>query len=531
MDEKTIKQNEEVEVDLKRLLDALMRKAWALVLAAVLGAGAAFAGTLLFITPQYESSAMFYVNNGSLSIGNASLSLSAGDINASRGLVDTYIVILGTRETLNDVIDYAGVDLTYKQLSGMISAAAVDDTEIFRVTVTHPDPQIAQQLADAIAHIFPKRIDSIIESTSAQVVDSAIVPSAPSSPNYTKNTVIGFLVGLVVVAAVVVIRELFDTSVRVEEDITRVCKHPVLAMVPDMTAPSKGGRYYKYGNKYYGYGSAKKTAAGADAEPALIGGDISFAASEAYKLLRTKLQYSFADEKRSRVIGISSALTGEGKSLTSINLAYSLAQLDKKVLLIDCDMRRPSIAAKLAISRYPGLSGYLSSQNDLEEIVHQYDAKEGEKPFYIIASGQNPPNPIELLSSVRMAKLLDKLRDSYDYIILDLPPVSEVSDALAIAKQTDGILLVVRQHHCDRNSLSAASRQFDFVDGRVLGVVYNCTTEDGKGYGYYKRYYRRYYGRYGYKYAGTYSAAGKAAKAGVKAEPAEQTEPAAQEKE
>lgn len=512
MDEKTIKQNEEVELDAKRLLDALLRKAWALILAAVLGAGAALAGTVLFVTPQYESSAMFYVNNGSLSIGNASLSLSAGDISASRGLVDTYIVILNTRETLNDVIDYAGVDMTYEQLSGMISAAAVDDTEIFRVTVTHPDPETAQKLAGAIAHILPKRIDSIIESTSAQVVDSAIVPSAPSSPDYTQNTLIGFLIGLVLTVVVVVLRELFDITVRTEEDIDRVCQHPVLASVPDMLAPSKGSRYYRYG-----YETGKKPAAGA-AEPVIIGGDISFAASEAYKLLRTKLQYSFAGEQNCRIIGISSALTGEGKSLTAINLAYSLSQLDKKVLLIDCDMRRPSVAAKLAISKYPGLSGYLSGQNELAELISNCSIKGSEDAFRVISSGQNPPNPLELLSSDRMANLLNKLRGVYDYIILDLPPVGEVSDAMAIAKQTDGILLVVRQHYCDRNALAAAVRQFAFVDSRVLGVVYNCTTEDGKGYGsgYYKRYYRRHYGKYGYKYEGAYMAAGKATKAAAK---------------
>ena len=523
MDEKMMKQNEEVQIDLKRLVDALLRKAWALILAAVLGASIALGGTALFITPQYQSSAMFYVNNGSLSIGNASLSLSAGDISASRGLVDTYIVILKTRETLNDVIDYAGVDMTYDQLSGMISAAAVDDTEIFRVTITHPDPETAQKLADAVSHIFPKRIDRIIESTSAQVVDSAVIPSKPSSPSYTQNTLLGFVIGLVLVAVVVVIRELLDISIRVEEDITRVCTHPVLATVPDMMAPSKGGRYYKYSK--YGYGNTKKAANGTTPDtPVLIGNGISFAASESYKLLRTKLQYSFADEKTSHVIGISSALTGEGKSLTAVNLAYSLAQLDKKVLLIDCDMRRPSIAAKLSISRYPGLSGYLSGQNELEEIVHQHSADEEGSPFYVIASGQNPPNPIELLSSPRMAKLLAKLRETYDYVILDLPPISEVSDALAIAKETDGMLLVVRQHHCDRNALFAATRQIDFVDGRVLGVVYNCANEEGKGYGYYKKYYRRYYSKYGYRYEGTYMAAGKAAKAAAKAEPAQKEE-------
>ena len=147
-----------------------------------------------------------------------------------------------------------------------------------------------------------------------------------------------------------------------------------------------------------------------------------------------------------------------------------------------------------------------------------------ETAFSVVSAGRNPPNPVELLSSTRMTKMLETLRGAYDYILLDLPPIGEVSDALAVAKETDGVLLVVRQHHCDRNALVAATRQIDFVDGRVLGVVYNCANEEGKGYGYYKKYYRRYYSKYGYRYEGTYMAAGKAAKAAAKAEPAQKEE-------
>ena len=496
MDEKIIQNNEEVEVDVKRLLAAVWRRIWLVALVAVLTTAIALVGTLMFITPQYQSSAKFYVNNGSLNLGD--ISLSAGDISASRGLVNTYIVILGTRETLNDVIDYAGVDMSYGELKGIVTAAAVDDTEIFQVTVTHPDPVIAEKLADAIAHVLPKRIDTIVEGTSAKVAESAVLPSAPSSPDYVRNSLLGLLVGAVLAVAAIIIRELVDVTVREEEDIARVCHCPVLAAVPDMTAPSKGSHYQRGG-----YGERKNGSA-AQQEPILIGNNISFAASEAYKLLRTKLQYSFADEKNSRVIGISSALTGEGKSLTSVNLAHSLSQLDKKVLLIDCDMRRPSLAAKLPISKRPGLSGYLTNQNSLEELVQNCNIPGDETAFQVIASGQNPPNPIELLSSAKMERLLAKLREDYDYIILDLPPVTEVSDSLAVAKKVDGILLVVRQHYCQRPALSTAVRQFAFVDGRILGTVFNCTVSDSSRYGYYKRYYRKYYGRYGHKYEGSY---------------------------
>ncbi len=505
MDEKTMKQNEEVEIDLGRLMQAVLRKGWLVILVAILCTAIALVGTMVFITPQYQSSAMFYVNNGSLSLGNATISLSAGDISASRGLVNTYIVILGTRETLNDVIDYAGVDMTYGELKGIISAEAVDETEIFRVTVTHPDPVTAEKLANAIAYILPKRIDTIVEGTSAKVAESAVLATNPSSPSYIKNAVLGLVIGVVLAAAVIIIRELADVSVRVEEDIARVCEHPVLAAVPDMTVPSKGGRYHRAG-----YGDRTQPGAALQ-DSATIGTNISFAATEAYKLLRTKLQYSFADERNSRVIGVSSALTGEGKSVTAINLAHSLAQLDKKVLLIDCDMRRPSLATKLPINKRPGLSGYLTSQNHLDEIIQSCGLTDAEDSFQVIASGHNPPNPVELLSSARMTRLLDKLQDIYDYIILDLPPVSEVSDSLAVAKLTDGMLLVVRQNYCDRRALSAAVRQFAFVEGRILGVVYNCTTEENNSYSSSYKKYNKSYSRYGRKYEGSYLAASKPA--------------------
>ncbi|MBR5021428.1 MAG: hypothetical protein IKY17_07335, partial [Oscillospiraceae bacterium] len=149
MEEKTVTKNDEIEIDLSRIFGALVDKAWLVGITAILCAVITFIGTVLFVTPMYQASSMFYVNNSSISLGEASLSISSADISASRGLVKSYIVILNTRETLKDVIDYAGVDRSYGQVKSMISAAAVDNTEIFQVVVTSPDPQEAEQIANA----------------------------------------------------------------------------------------------------------------------------------------------------------------------------------------------------------------------------------------------------------------------------------------------------------------------------------------------------------------------------------------------
>lgn len=489
MEDRMIHKENEIEIDVQQVFGALLSKAWLIGLVGVVCAVLTFLGTLLFITPTYKSSAMFYVNNNSISLGDVASSITASDINASRGLVQSYIVILNTRETLMDVIDYADLDRTYAELKGMITATAVNSTEIFRVTVTGPNAKEAETIANAIAYILPKRITSIIDGTSAKVVESAVKSASPSSPSYTKNVMVGLLLGMALSSGFVVLKTILDTTIRKEEDITRSCKYPILSAVPDMEAPGKGHSNYSYDR------DKRHAALQAGKKPAVMGKDMSFAAAEAYKLLRTKMQFAFADEQDSHVIGISSSLSGEGKSLSAINLAYSLSQLGKRVVLIDCDMRRPTLAEKLKIQKKPGLSNFLTGQCRIEELIQFCNIRGDENAFRVIAAGQNPPNPIELLSSDRMTKFLLGLRKICDYVILDLPPVGEVSDALAVASRTDGILLVVRQNQCEKRILADTVRQFEFVDAKILGVVYNCTDEDGGKYGkgYYKKYYNNSY--------------------------------------
>lgn len=493
--------NDVVEIDFGRIWKAVVKKIWLICIVSVLCTVLTIVGTFYLVTPKYESSAMFYVNNNSLSVGDTSFSISQGDITAAKSLVDTYIVILNSRACLNDVIDYADVDMSASELRKKISASSVNETEVFEVVVTSTDSSEAEKIANAIAYILPKRISSIVEGTSANIVDYAIEASSPSSPSYPKNAILGFLISFIVMVIIVVVRELFDVTIRKQEDIERCCSHPILAQVPDMLSAQKQGEYYAYSNKKHSASNSRSRKAN------LVGRDISFVASEAYKLLRTKLQFSFVDEIACPIIGISSALAGEGKSLTAANLAYSLAQLEKRVLLIDCDMRRPSISYKLPVNRKPGLSNYLTGHNDIDMSI-QSCVLDSETRFDVISSGDTPPNPIELLSSMKMAKVLNELRNAYDYIIVDLPPVCEVSDALVASRLVDGILLVIRQDYCNTVALSSAVSQFEFIETRILGVVVNCVGENG---GKYSRYGKGYYSKYGKSYASAYAKANKKA--------------------
>ena len=479
-----------------------MKKIWVVVIVTILTGAAAFVGTQQLITPLYKSKAMFYVNNSNISLGDASLSVTTGDLSASRNLVKTYIVVLNARSTLMDVIDYADVEYSYSQIKGMISAQAVDETEVFEVVVTSPDPVEADRIADAITYILPKKISSIIEGTSAKIVDASIVAAAPSSPNVIRNTALGAILGMVATIGIIALVEIFDITIRTEEDIDMISDYPILASIPDMAASSKESSYGSYYNTSTGKKKKRKHHRSGKDESELIGANVSFTASEAYKMLRTKIQFSFADEKNCYVVGVSSALAGEGKSITAANLAYSLSQLNKKVLLIDCDMRKPSIFSKLGLEPAPGISNYLTRQADYEKVLQTYSDEKNRAVFSVITAGNNPPNPVELLSSSRMSKALEKFKADYEYIILDLPPIGEVTDAMAASRHTDGMIIVSRMNYGNRNMLADALAEFDFVDTKILGIVATCTNESSKGYGkgygrgYYKKYYK--YSRYHY---------------------------------
>ena len=161
MNEDKLNPNEYTEIDLMRLLKAVWSRAWIVAIVSILCMVLVFLVTFFFVTPEYEAHAMFYVNNSSISMGDASISLSSSDITASKSLVDTYIVILDTWETQRDVIDYAGLDLTTSEFEKMVSSSAVNETEVFRVTITSEDPEEAEKLANAVAYILPKRIGTI----------------------------------------------------------------------------------------------------------------------------------------------------------------------------------------------------------------------------------------------------------------------------------------------------------------------------------------------------------------------------------
>ena len=232
----------------------------------------------------------------------------------------------------------------------------------------------------------------------------------------------------------------------------------------------------------------------------MLRGKLSFAATEAYKLLRANLMFSSPDENGCRVFAITSAIRGEGKSTTSVNLAYTMAETGKRVLLVDADLRLPTVAKKLDIRMAPGLSNVLAG---IETVENAFYRPEGMENLAILTSGDIPPNPTELLGSAKMAELIANLRTQFDFIIIDVPPVNIVSDALVVSALVDGYAVVVKENYSTRRELAACMRGLSLAEGKVVGIVMT-GADDGSGryrYKKYKRYGKYKYGKYGHRYS------------------------------
>lgn len=209
-----------------------------------------------------------------------------------------------------------------------------------------------------------------------------------------------------------------------------------------------------------------------------------FYIQEAYNSLRTNVMFSLTDDSDSHVIMVTSAFPNEGKSTTSMNLAYTFAVAGKRTLLIDCDMRKPKIGRLLKITKAKGLSDMLFHMDDAEPHIFRVN----EMDLFVLTAGSIPPNPSELLGSARMKRLMESQRQKFEYIILDMPPINVVTDAAVASSLADGTLLVVRSGLSERNAALKAIDQLNRANAKILGAVLTRVNEDNRHHSYSQKY-------------------------------------------
>ena len=223
--------NETFELDLKEIGSAVLKYLWAIILCAVIGGLAMLTYTVNFVSPTYKAGVTMYVNNSS---GVNGQYMSSSDLAVAQRLVETYTNIIASHTVLSKVVDASGLDITADQLRGMLSASAVGETEMFTVSVTAPDPQMAADLANKIAEVAPAEINKIIPGSTAKVVDYARIPKSRNGPSYSRSVLLGFLVCAVLATGVVAVRQILDTRLTKKEDLERICGVAVLGVIPEV---------------------------------------------------------------------------------------------------------------------------------------------------------------------------------------------------------------------------------------------------------------------------------------------------------
>ncbi|QGG40017.1 polysaccharide biosynthesis tyrosine autokinase [Aeromicrobium yanjiei] len=410
-------------------------------------------------TPQYASSARLFVSTqGSTDDAQAN---QGGQFSVQR--VKSYADLLTGQAIARRVIDDLGLEESPSALAGQISASSKLDTVILAVTVTDPDPERARLLSDAVARVFveyvaeletpPGRDEATIKAT---IVDPASVPGSPISPQPMRNISLGLLIGLLLGAGVALLRETLDTTIKSTRQLESLVDAPIVGTI--------------------------SFASDAVDTPLITGLDTYAPRAEAFRVLRTNLQFIDPDIER-KVFVVTSSLPGEGKTTTAINLALALAEGGERVALVEADLRRPKIAEYLRVESNVGLTTVLIGRLALDDAL-QPSARAG---LTVLTSGSTPPNPAELLKSTSMTNVIASLREQFDIVLIDAPPLLPVTDGALLAAEADGALLVVRHGKTTSDQVTVAVERLEAVGARPVGVIFNMLPPrggDGYGYGY-----------------------------------------------
>ncbi len=460
-------------MDLKQYLRVLREQWWLIVACVLVAAGAA--GALAWTqTPKYAAHIKLFVSTKD---SNSATAAYQGSLFGQQR-VKSYADIMSSDIVVRAVKLQLNLPDSVSALQGEISASAPLDTVLVNVTVTDKDPVRARDIANAVGKQFTTLVNELetpqgqtVSPVKVSVVQPAVTPTAPASPNKKLDLALGILIGLAVGIALAVLRETLDTSVTTREQATALVDGPVLGAFRDDDKVRS--------------------------RPLIVSDDSFSPRAEAFRQLRTNIRYLSVDQSV-RSLVVTSALESEGKTTVAVNLAIALAQSGEQVILVDADLRRPQVAELLGLNPQVGLTNVLVGMAAIDDALTTY--RKG-LPLQVLTSGEVPPNPSEILDSHRMEDVLSELLKRSTVVIFDSPPLLPVTDAAILTKMTDGALLVARVGKTRRDALASGAESLRRAGGRVLGVVLNRVPARKKGSS---------YGGYGYGYGGYYGSKPKA---------------------
>lgn len=499
-------QENQEELSLKDIFGLLISKIWIIIIMGIVGLGIAFCISKFVLPLKYSSSVSMYVKSNA---NKEDSNVNINELNASKSLVSTYIVVLKNptvlKEVGNELINMIDTneDVTEEKIKKCFSISSdgtiepnsilscvnmqsSGGTEVLEITATTKDADISAALCNCFAKVARPFLMRVVGAGDVQTIGEADAHYSPVSPRTKMNCLIGGFAGAFLAIVIIIVADLLDNSIKSSDDITHKFDLAVIGEIDQ-----------------FGDSKMKKGEASSNAKRyTILDPDTPFYVNESYKAMRTNITFALAasTSKNKNVFAVASANPSEGKSTTAANIAIALSQMDCKVLLIDADLRKPVQHRIFKVNNKLGLTNVLVQMEIFEDCVKRAVIPN----LDLLTTGTKPPNPSEILASEYTADVLSGLSQMYDYVIIDTPPVNVVSDAMVISKSIAGILLVLKYGVTTYEDLKEATRRTELSNTSIVGCVLNGIKRRSGAHSYkykYKYKYKNYYS-YGYGSSG-----------------------------
>lgn len=476
---------------IKDIIRLLLSHFWMILIITILGGGAAFCFSKYVLTPDYSSHITMYVQSYTIADSNTNVN-NVNNISNSKQLVNTYMEVLKDDAVMNAVgsklveqfdrsvldqnfsVSPAGV-IVPSTIRSCLSISSVTDTSAVKVMAKAKDPKIASAICNDLSQVAPQYVEDAVGVGSIKSIDTAKVYNTPIGPNVMKNTAMGMAAAFMLIVLVIFVIDFFDNTIKDPDALSQKYNKAIIGEIQQ-------------------FGDSKKKKYGEADYVKLTDKDVPFSVVESYKSIRTNVTFALSTVDK-KIFAVSSPNPGDGKSTTSINIAIAMAQGGNKVLLIDADMRKSVVHKVFGLKNKYGLSSAVSKMKKVEDCIQ----KNVMDNLDVMTAGPIPPNPSELLASDNMTALLDKLNNEYDVILIDTPPVNVVTDAMELAKNVSGIVLVLRYGRSTDEDVDDVFKRVELANMNLLGFIVNGIKS--KKSGYYSKYNKgRYYYKKGYGY-------------------------------